>query len=170
MHIRPAQLSDLPQLKEMCELVVTAMQIKKINIWSEFYPYDEFETDIAKQELFVVVVDNLIVGVFALVSHIKGEESFTWINKESSAMYISRLAVHPAFSKQGLASKIISHVIETAQKQQISFVRLTVADTNFPAIKLYEKNGFIRVNGIFNDYSPALDIIIPEWGYEKIVF
>ncbi len=169
MHIRPAQLSDLPQLKEMCDLVVSSMQLKKINIWSEFYPYDEFETDINKQELFVLTTDNQISGVFARVSHIKGEEVFAWQDKNAQAIYISRLAIHPIFSKQGLASKIISKAIDIARKNKIPFVRLTVADTNLPAIQLYEKNDFIRVNGIFNDYSPALDIIIPEWGYERVV-
>ncbi len=170
MHIRPAQLSDLPQLKEMCEFVVSSMQKNGLNIWSEYYPYDEFESDITKQELFVTVIDKQIAGVFALVTHVKGEEVFAWQDKTGSALYISRLAVHPDFAKRGLASKIISHALETARKQHIPFVRLTVADTNFPAINLYAKNGFTRVDGIFDDYSPAMDIIIPEWGYEKATF
>lgn len=45
------------------------------------------------------------------------------------------------------------------------YLRLFVADCNIPAIRMYIKNGFLRVPGI---YTEAVDenFILNEYGYE----
>ncbi len=169
MYIRLARLSDLPDLKQMILLVVNDMNHNGILIWNEFYPYEEFEQDIINNELYVMTFQNEIVGVFALLSQINGAYAFNWSHKDKSAIYISRLCIHPDYKHQGFASKTLTAIYQLAQNKGIHTIRLSVASINIPAVKLYEKNGFERVSGTFNEFSPTLNQIIVECGYERIV-
>ncbi len=61
------------------------------------------------------------------------------------------LAVLPAFQRRGIGSKLLHHVIEVAERvapsSQIHALRLTVAETNTSAQRLYARNGFRIVDG-----------------------
>jgi ribosomal protein S18 acetylase RimI-like enzyme len=61
------------------------------------------------------------------------------------------LAVLPAFQRRGIGSKLLHHVIEVAERvapsSHISALRLTVAETNTSAQRLYARNGFRIVDG-----------------------
>jgi ribosomal protein S18 acetylase RimI-like enzyme len=62
------------------------------------------------------------------------------------------LAVLPAFQRRGIGSKLLHHVIEVAERvapsSQIQALRLTVAETNTSAQRLYARNGFRVVDGL----------------------
>ncbi len=61
------------------------------------------------------------------------------------------LAVLPAFRKKGIGSKLLHHVIDVAERvapsSRITALRLTVADSNVGAQRLYARNGFRIVDG-----------------------
>jgi ribosomal protein S18 acetylase RimI-like enzyme len=61
------------------------------------------------------------------------------------------LAVLPAFQRRGIGSKLLTHVIEVAERvapsSRITTLRLTVAETNVAAQRLYERAGFRVVDG-----------------------
>ncbi|MEO8704603.1 MAG: N-acetyltransferase [Kofleriaceae bacterium] len=61
------------------------------------------------------------------------------------------LAVLPAYQKRGIGSKLLLHVIEVAERvapsSRITALRLTVAETNTSAQRLYARNGFRIVDG-----------------------
>jgi ribosomal protein S18 acetylase RimI-like enzyme len=61
------------------------------------------------------------------------------------------LAVLPAFQNKGIGSKLLHHVIEVAERvapqSRISSLRLTVAESNTGAQRLYARNGFRMVDG-----------------------
>lgn len=61
------------------------------------------------------------------------------------------LAVLPAFQRRGLGSKLLTHVIDVAERvapsSRIVALRLTVAETNIPAQRLYARAGFRVVDG-----------------------
>ena len=61
------------------------------------------------------------------------------------------LAVLPAYQRRGIGTKLLHHVIEVAERvapsSRIGALRLTVAETNTEAQKLYERNGFRIVDG-----------------------
>ncbi|MBC7977088.1 MAG: GNAT family N-acetyltransferase [Myxococcales bacterium] len=61
------------------------------------------------------------------------------------------LAVLPAFQRRGLGSKLLTHVIEVAERvapaSRITALRLTVAESNVAAQRLYERAGFRMVDG-----------------------
>jgi ribosomal protein S18 acetylase RimI-like enzyme len=61
------------------------------------------------------------------------------------------LAVLPTFQRKGLGSKLLAHVIEVAERvapsSHIGTLRLTVAETNTGAQRLYARTGFTIVDG-----------------------
>jgi ribosomal protein S18 acetylase RimI-like enzyme len=61
------------------------------------------------------------------------------------------LAVLPVFQRRGIGQKLLAHVIEVAERvapsSRISALRLTVAETNTVAQRLYARAGFRVVDG-----------------------
>jgi ribosomal protein S18 acetylase RimI-like enzyme len=61
------------------------------------------------------------------------------------------LAVLPDFQRRGLGGKLLNHVIEVAERvapsSRITALRLTVAETNVSAQRLYARAGFRVVDG-----------------------
>jgi ribosomal protein S18 acetylase RimI-like enzyme len=61
------------------------------------------------------------------------------------------LAVLPAFQRRGIGSRLLEHVIEVAERvapsSKITHLRLTVAEDNIAAQRLYERSGFRIVDG-----------------------
>lgn len=61
------------------------------------------------------------------------------------------LAVLPTFQRRGIGSKLLDHVIEVAERvapaSHISQLRLTVAENNTGAQRLYARTGFSVVEG-----------------------
>jgi ribosomal protein S18 acetylase RimI-like enzyme len=61
------------------------------------------------------------------------------------------LAVLPSFQNKGIGTKLLHHVIEVAERvapqSRITQLRLTVAESNTGAQRLYARNGFRVVDG-----------------------
>jgi len=61
------------------------------------------------------------------------------------------LAVLPSFQNRGIGTRLLLHVIEVAERvapsSQIASLRLTVAETNTSAQRLYARNGFRVIDG-----------------------
>jgi ribosomal protein S18 acetylase RimI-like enzyme len=61
------------------------------------------------------------------------------------------LAVLPSFQNKGIGTKLLHHVIEVAERvaptSRIPSLRLTVAESNAAAQRLYARNGFRVVEG-----------------------
>ncbi|MBA3398215.1 MAG: GNAT family N-acetyltransferase [Deltaproteobacteria bacterium] len=61
------------------------------------------------------------------------------------------LAILPGFQNKGLGTKLLLHVIDVAERvapsSHISSLRLTVAEINVGAQRLYARNGFRIVDG-----------------------
>jgi ribosomal protein S18 acetylase RimI-like enzyme len=61
------------------------------------------------------------------------------------------LAVLPVFQRRGIGSRLLTHVIEVAERvapsSRISALRLTVAETNTAAQRLYARAGFRVIDG-----------------------
>ena len=64
------------------------------------------------------------------------------------------LAVLPVFQRRGIGTKLLTHVIEVAERvapsSRITALRLTVAESNIAAQRLYERAGFHIVDGSAN--------------------
>lgn len=166
MKLRLAEKNDLVKLEEMFASIVKEMNKNGINIWNEYYPFEEFENDIDYQRLYLLVEEGSISSAFALFDEIEGENCFAWKDKNAKAKYIGRFGVNTDFRRRGIGSRTIQYAEEICKDCGAKFLRLTVANENFPAKSLYLKNNFSVVDGEYREYSPSLERTIVEEGYE----
>ena len=166
MNLRLAKKEDLHQLKEMFTLIVNEMNKNSIHIWNEDYPFEEFENDIKNYRLYVLTNDDIICAAFAMFDEIDGSNLFEWESNKSKVMYIGRFGVNAKFLRKGIGTKSIKCAKEICKLKGAKYLRLTVAEENLPAISLYVKNGFKKVNGLYKEYSQLLGKIIKEIGFE----
>ncbi len=165
MNFRLAEKDDLPQLKEMYKKIVEKMNDMDIKIWNEYYPYEVFEKDIDKKQLYLLVENKKILAAFVVTELIAPKSNLGWEKPEAPAMYLNRIGVNVEYLKKGLGSLIIEEAKKIAKGKNIDFLRLLVVKTNIPAINLYLKAGFKQVSGEWKeDIVPGK--ILYEYGFE----
>ena len=71
------------------------------------------------------------------------------------------------FLRQGMGSKLLDEAKKVAKSKHADYLRLFVVDINKPAIQLYERNGFMRAKGVYEEHID--DFILREYGYETIL-
>lgn len=170
MEIRLAQRSDLPQLKTMFEKIVKKMEENGVYIWNEFYPYEEFEYDIDDKQLYLLMDNNVIVATFVLYKYDTNKlNCFNWQDVDADAMLLNRLGVNVNYLRQGIASKVLEEAKKISRKHNAEYIRLTVVDSNIPAINLYKKSGFVQVEGIYEEKIPERNITLYEYGFEIVL-
>lgn len=64
-------------------------------------------------------------------------------DQEKRIAYITSVSVLHEWIGKGIASSLVERCIDYAKTAQIWQISLEVAGDNIPAIKLYEKNGFV---------------------------
>jgi ribosomal protein S18 acetylase RimI-like enzyme len=79
------------------------------------------------------------------------EEPAARIDTQQVIADLLALAVLPAFQRRGIGSKLLDHVIDVAERvapsSKIAALRLTVAESNVGAQRLYARSGFRVVDG-----------------------
>lgn len=68
MHLRLANMDDLPQLKSVYKKIIHSMDKNKIQIWDDIYPCEFFCNDIEKNCFYVLEKNQEILSAFALCS------------------------------------------------------------------------------------------------------
>lgn len=165
MNFRLAKMDDLPQLKEVYEKIIDHMNKANIQIWDEIYPCEFFRGDIENHRLYILTENNEIAAAFALCDSNPGEGHVKWENSHDKAFYIDRLGVNVNYLKQGIGSLMLRKAIALAGEKNARYLRLFVVDINEPAINLYIKNGFEKVDGIYNEIIDD-DFALHEFGFE----
>ena len=92
-----------------------------------------FENCLSNSTVFGVYHRDRIIGLATLT-----QESGVKFSHKAS---LSSVFIEPEFQQKGVASKLISAVIEYSEKH-VEQILLTVADYNEPAINLYRKFNF----------------------------
>lgn len=110
------------------------------------YPIEEDAKEgIDKQELYVLKIENQIVGSVILNHHQEeGYEQAQWLVEanENEVMVIHTLAISPNLKGRGYAGIMIKKMKELAIKQGCTAIRLDITNGNLPARYLYQKHGF----------------------------
>ena len=96
--------------------------------WSEELILSEMREPLSS--FFVAVTNDKVIGYYGFI-HILDE------------LHILNVAVDPTFRKCGVGNYLISHLLETARTLSARAVTLEVRESNLPAIRLYEKFGFV---------------------------
>lgn len=165
MQFRRAAMEDLPQIKSAYREIVQNMRENQIDIWDEIYPFDFFAEDIRRGALYLLLEQGEIAGAFALCGENEGAAHLGWERDAARAVYLDRLGVRPGYAGKGLASQMLAKAKEQAKGQGAEYLRLFVVDCNRPAIRLYEKNGFRRARGVYDEVIEE-GYFLREYGYE----
>ena len=98
----------------------------------------EIENPLAKYVIAQDLSTNEVVG-FAGVWIVAGEGDIT------------NIAIHPTYRKQGIASQLLSKLLEICKDNNCNDITLEVRVSNTPAQNLYTKFGFVN-EGIRKKY------------------
>ena len=160
-----AVMDDLPQLKNMYGQIITKMNEDNIQIWDEVYPCEFFAGDIENKHLYVLEEADEIVSAFCFCNSNAGAEHVQWSGTHGEAFYIDRFGVHVKHLKKGIGSAMLTKAVALAKARGGKYLRLFVVDINEPAINLYIKNGFKRVDGVYEERVDE-DLVLREFGFE----
>lgn len=166
MEIRLTQMSDLTQLKSVFRDITEEMTRVCGKIWNDYYPCELFEDDIKRNEIYVLMDNDIVAAAIVLCRTNPAEEYIEWEKADCPVLYVERLGVNVNYQHRGIAQKMLGFAESVAREINAEYLRLFVVDRNFPAIRLYEKCGFKKGGGIYEEYIDE-GIIYNEYGMEK---
>lgn len=94
---------------------------------------------------YVCVKRDSILGTFGLNAEPQGNyRKGRWSQEliDGSYMVLHALAINPIVQRQGVGSEIIRFCVYKAKAEGYKAVRVDIVPTNYPAKRLFEKNGF----------------------------
>ena len=168
MKIVVARLEDLNQIKEVYKKIIKNMYDNNIKIWNEYYPIEVFESDIEQESLYLLKDNDNILGAFVMYEHKNLEEGLEWADSKAKSFLLNRIGVNIEYLRQGIGKKILIEASKKKKKKGAKYWRLLVSDINIPAINLYLKCNFKKVNGIHKEKIND-NFSINEYGFEMIL-
>ena len=166
MKIILAEEKDLVDIKEMYVKIINNMISNGITIWNKYYPIEVFEEDIREKNLYLLKNNDVILGAFALYEHKDIESDVKWKDTKTKAYLLNRVGVNVDYIRQGIGQKLVDEADKLAREKGAKFLRLLVVKENTPAIKLYDKCEFERVEGLHEEKIRD-DYSLFEYAYEK---
>ncbi|MCT8341816.1 MULTISPECIES: GNAT family N-acetyltransferase [Photorhabdus] len=110
-------------------------------------PAYEIESSIQEQRLWVAESDQKLVG-------------FALIRRLNQLMLLAEIDVLPKYHDQGIASTLLSLIIEQLEQNKETALYLTTFRDFLPSRKLYDKFGFVILHS--NDIPNELQKILVE--------
>ena len=149
--IRLAKLSEIQEIVSLTRACAAKMISEDIFQWNEHYPNQEaFKNDVAREELFVLIIAEKIAGCITISSEKDEEyETVEWLTEDGNQFYIHRLAVHPEFQHKGLAKKFMDFAEAYAKQRKAVSIRLDTFSVNKRNQRFYEARGYQRLGDIY---------------------
>lgn len=123
MNIRRMTLEDIPQ-------VVAIDQVSFSLPWPE--RSFRFEvTDNPASRAWVVDLEGMISGMLV-----------AWLLVDEA--HIATIATHPAFRRQGIAGRLLSHALIEMRREGATHSVLEVRASNTAALEMYRRFGFVE--------------------------
>ena len=166
MEVILAKTEDLKDIKDIYLKIVNNMISNGITIWNNYYPIEVFEEDIKNNNLYLLKDNDSILGAFVMYEHKDIEKDVEWSDINSKAYLLNRVGVNVDYLRQGIGKKLVEEACNLAKEKGAKYLRLLVCEENTPAIELYEKCNFKRVNGIHEEKIRE-DYSLFEYAYEK---
>jgi ribosomal protein S18 acetylase RimI-like enzyme len=149
--IRLAKLSEIEEILTITKACGAKMISKGIFQWNDHYPNGlAFEKDIARNELYVLIASEQIVGCITISSEKDVEyNDIEWLTEDAQHYYIHRLAIHPNFQHRGFAKQLMDFAEALAQQQHAVSIRLDTFSVNKRNQRFYEARGYQRLGDIY---------------------
>ena len=148
---RTANIDDLDDIFRMVENAVEQMEHKKIHQWDSIYPAKEdFSNDIKKNQLYVGIINDKIVVVYALNKECDEQyENGEWQYIGEDYNVVHRLCVSSDYQNKGIANTTLLHIERELGVLGMKAIRLDVFCENPYALKLYSNNGYHKVGNAY---------------------
>lgn len=157
MLIRKANILDLKQIKNLYTIARRHM-IEEGNLtqWADEEMFIKETENFIKQEcLYVVIVKDEIVGIYALIYGI--DETYNvidgkWTNDD---VYVTIHKMAVKYYRKGIASKMLEHITKEIKLKNISNIRIDTHKDNISMNKFLLNYDFIYcgVISIKNDFN-----------------
>ena len=131
IRITPAEIDDISQIAALEQACFSFPHTQKQLL-------SELEDEV--YDLLVAKDGETLLG-YAALSHVLDEG------------YISNVAVAEHARRKGIAGALLEALDALSEKYMLAFISLEVRESNEPAIRLYEKNGYRKTGQIPNYYS-----------------
>ncbi|WP_033959421.1 GNAT family N-acetyltransferase [Psychroserpens jangbogonensis] len=149
--IRKATLKDIDSIIDITRACARYMIARNIFQWNEHYPNrTPFENDVKRDELYVLEVENTIIGCI-VISILMDEEyiPIQWLTPNENNIYIHRLAIHPKHQGKGYAQDLMNFAENYSIENNHTSVRLDTFSQNSRNQKFYELRGYQKLSNIF---------------------
>ena len=149
--IRLAKIIEIPMILAITKACAKDMIRQNIFQWNEEYPSkDAFENDIKRNELYVFISDDSLIGCMVLTPTMDTEYiPINWLTVNDNNLYIHRLAIHPKKQGKGYAQKLMAFAENFAVRNNYNSIRLDTFSKNIKNQKFYEIRGFKRLGNIY---------------------
>ena len=167
--IRLAKKTELPKILAITRACAKDMINQNIFQWNEEYPSETaFEKDITRNELFVLVIEERIIGCMVLTPIMDSEYiPIRWLSENKNNLYIHRLAIHPKDQGKGFAQKMMDFAEQFAINNNYCSIRLDTFSKNDRNQKFYEIRGFKRLGEIHFPKQSEFPFYCYEWLCKK---
>lgn len=147
--IEKAGPQDLAAVTELYGAVCDYLADKPFNPgWRRdaFPSGEEAARYLAADGLYAAKDGGRLVGSMALTAESSAErDPLPAGAEEGTILYIHVLAVRPDCLRQGVGSALLGFAAEEAVRRGAEALRLYVWEGNGPAVRAYEKSGFVRL-------------------------
>jgi ribosomal protein S18 acetylase RimI-like enzyme len=118
--------------------------------WTDNYPvFNMIEQDIRAKHLYCFMVQKICVGIVSLNTLQDPEYSQVNWSVEGKILIIHRLAVDPAYQKQGIAGKLMDFAEHYAKMHNYVAIRLDAYSQNTLSIAFYEHRNYQKRGEVF---------------------
>lgn len=148
--IRRAKILEIPEILALTNACSKHMTEKGILQWNEHYPSKQvFEKDIERSELYVLEIDNRLIGTIVISIHRDDVYAqVDWLTLDKDNIYIHRLAVHPDFQGKGFAQQLMDFAENYAREKGCLSVRLDTFSQNPRNQRFYAARGYQKLGDI----------------------
>ena len=167
--IRLAKKIEIPRILAITKACAKDMIRQNILQWNEDYPSkNAFENDIKRNELYVLISDDTIIGCMVLTPSMDREYiPINWLTENDNNLYIHRLAIHPNNQGKGFAQILMDFAEQYAIHNNYISIRLDTFSKNVRNQKFYEIRGFKRLGEIHFPKQSEFPFYCYEWLCEK---
>ncbi len=149
--IRLAKIIEIDQILVITRACASYLISNNIFQWSDQYPTKEiFETDIIRNELYVLTRNEKIIGTLVMTAEVDKEYlDVEWLTPHGNNLYIHRLAVHPNEQGKGYARQLMDFAENFAIRNNYTSIRLDTFSKNHRNQKFYELRGYQRLGSVY---------------------
>lgn len=155
------RLVEKDELKDVLSLYKKALE-EEFCVWNDEYPsMVEINNDYLNNNLFVLLIDNKIIGAVSLVDENELDDYAGWAIKDNY-IEMSRVVISKFYHGKNLAKLMVENIIKECKKRKYKSIHIACQVDNIPAIKTYQKVGFLFYDkvSLFNNIYYMCEYIL----------